>query len=240
MPSPAFINYLAIYPRPLTRRFSRRRSAASGLAGGPTGNVRGPRPGRRRRRRPGHQHRQFVQRPGLVDDGRRSTRHVLRQRSYRLDIERVLPRPLDPADRPPTHLALLDDPDTPADYGRRAARPRFLESQRLPKADAFGSATAGRVRPAYALPARVSALRRLRRAGGQKRRAAQPAVRPRHARTGGDEVPLPRMVVVAFLAKVQQPALPLETPTEGGTPSSGQPSSRIRRSIAGPAACDRS
>jgi len=37
-----------------------------------------------------------------------------------------------------------------------------------------------------------------------------PPVRPRDARTGGDEVPLSRMVVVEILEEIQQPALPLE------------------------------
>ena len=40
-----------------------------------------------------------------------------------------------------------------------------------------------------------------------------PPVRPRDARTGGDEVPLSRMVVVEVLEEIQQPALPLEIPS---------------------------
>lgn len=193
------------------RHLSGRRSAVSGLAGGPTGSGHGP---RARRRRPGNKHRIFlVQHPGIfVDHHHRQTGHVvLRQRPHRLDTKRVLARSIKPVDRPPALLALLGPNFPPCE--RAAIQSRvLLEPLRLFSVDRFRPA--GRVRLEKDL--QRSSRFRFRSTLGRDlptRRRAVPPVHPLDAQTGGDEMPSSRMVVVEVLEEVQQPALSLETST---------------------------
>lgn len=184
---------------------------STGLADGPTGSVHESRD----RRRPGNKHRIFlVQHPGIfVYHHRRQTGHVvLRQRPHRLDTKRVLARSIEPADRSPAPLALLDLNFPSRERAAIQPRVHVLEPHRLFSADRFRSA--GRARPAKD-PQRSSRFRFRFNHGRDlpARRRAMPPVHPLDAQTGGDQVPSSRLVVVEILEEVQQPALPLETPS---------------------------